>query len=61
MGDVRASFCLRRALLRWFLCPCLRAARTHQISNLTFSSGMVLVRKAAPTVEACASEGSFGA
>lgn len=30
---------------------------THQISNLTFNSGMVFVRNAAPTVEACARGG----
>jgi G:T-mismatch repair DNA endonuclease (very short patch repair protein) len=32
------------------------ATPAHQISNLTFSSGIVFVKKAAPTVEACVEE-----
>jgi hypothetical protein len=33
--------------------PVFPQLQTYQISNLTLSSGMVLVKKAAPTVEAC--------
>ncbi len=52
-GWVRTGRCQRAVLEAAPSCSQPLDGDTHQISNLTFISGRVFVRNAAPTVEAC--------